>query len=155
MKKILKAIVPIFLCLTVVPINLHAAESPKKIKIDGNIANIKDAQKFLVQESHLVLFNSEKDVNIAISAAGNMIVADADLPKANFSENGDFRFEIEALEPGKYSLLVQPVTGFQTGNLSVSLIVNEAGQEMVAISYPFENTDQKSLSLKRVLMKIP
>ena len=131
-------------------------QSPKtKIAITGTIINFAHAKKYFDQSSHLVFYNSGKGIIGTLMSDGSIMVDDSNLPKAQISEGGNFQFEINSLEPGKYIILLQPVKGFTTGNASIALVVDENTKNTIEIKYPFETGDANKLDLHNVLLKTP
>jgi len=129
--------------------------SNNKITITGTIINFDHAKKYFAQGSHLVFYNSEKGIIGTLMSDGSIMVDDSNLPKTQFSEGGNFKFEVTSLEPAKYIILLQPVKGFTTGNASIALVVDENTKNTVEIKYPFETGDANKLDLHNVLLKTP
>ncbi len=125
------------------------------ITITGKMANIAKAKKYFDKNSHLVLCNIDKEIRTTIHLTGDFIVEDSNLPKASISEKGNFIFQTNSLEPGKYIIFMQPVMGFTSGKYSMAHVFEEKTNKQLEIKFPLENSSTKKIDLKNVLLNIP
>ena len=129
-------------------------------QITGKITNLQKAEKYLLEDPHLLLLHSEDNISMSISANGNFLIIPPDGRKCSISKSGEFTLDATQLKAGNYMMFVQPISGFTLsigGNaFSTSFIAKEKEKKMMDVTIP-EQTPGKpvTLDLGKVWIGIP
>jgi hypothetical protein len=92
--------------------------NPGIVEISGRIKNFVVLKRLLTDETNVVLFDlNMKLTQLAVDKNGNVLFPDKDLPKAKFSDDGNFIFQLNNLQNGKYAFIIQPIQRYGSTQL--------------------------------------
>ena len=89
---------------------------PNDTKIYGSLNNFEYIRQFFTDDTHITLENVDIKTPVVFRGDGSYRFIDKDLQKATISPDGKFEFQIKNIQPGKYRLILHPLTkgGFAT-----------------------------------------